>query len=152
MCTLRQRMADLTQAGQMIQGDVSGAWDRMYGGNYKTCDNANLEKADINYYGFQLGVDVNTAHYSDNTNYLGMFLGHTTGKPDYYRGNATATAWYSGFYDIFIADDGFYVDSAMKLGQYRNKYNLKDSQDNALNGKAQSCVITLSSQAGKPLS
>lgn len=150
MSTLRQRMGDLTRsAGEAASGDVSGAWGRMYGGNYKTRNNDNLAKADMNYYGFQLGGDVNTVHNGDNKNYLGMFAGHTTGKPDYVRGSATATSWYGGFYDTFIADSGFYVDSVVKLGQYRNKYNLKDSQNNGLHGKAQSSVITLSSQTGK---
>lgn len=147
--TLRQRMGDLAQAEKATLGDISGTWGRMYGGNYKTRDNDNQAKTDMNYYGFQLGGDVNTFHYNDNTNYLGIFVGHTTGKPDYVRGNATATSWYGGFYDTFITDNGLYVDSVVKMGQYRNEYNLKDSQNNALDGRAQSSIITLSSQAGK---
>lgn len=143
--TLRQRTSALN-AGPV---DVSGAWGRMYGGNYKTRNNDNLAKVNMNYYGFQLGGDVNTLHNSNNKNFLGLYVGHTTGKPDYLHGDATATSWYSGIYDTFIADNGFYVDSLVKFGRYRNRYNLKDSQDNSLNGKAQSNVITLSSQVGK---
>lgn len=149
MNTLRQRMGDLTRASATAQSDVSGAWGRIYGGKYKTSNNDNLAKASMNYYGFQLGGDINTVHYSNSKNYLGVFAGHTTGKPDYVRGDATATSWYGGVYDTFIADNGFYVDSVVKVGQYRNHYNLKDSQDNGLNGKGLSNVMTLSSQAGK---
>lgn len=149
MSTLRERMGELTRSSGAGSSKKAGAWGRMFGGNYKTRSNDNLAAVDMNYYGFQFGGDFNTAHYSNNKNYLGMFMGHTTGKPNYVRGDATATSWYGGFYDTFVADSGFYVDSVVKMGQYRNNYNLKDSQNMALNGKAQSSVITLSSQVGK---
>lgn len=150
LTTLRQRIGELTQStGTVAQGELSGAWGRIYGGNYKTRGNDNLAKINMNYYGFQLGGDWNTAHYSNNKNYLGMFAGHTTGKPDYTDGNGTATSWYGGFYDTFMAENGFYVDSVVKLGQYRNSYDLKDSQDNNVSGKGQSSMITLSAEVGK---
>ncbi|HID7484218.1 TPA: autotransporter outer membrane beta-barrel domain-containing protein [Morganella morganii] len=150
MHSLRQRTGDLTSlSGESSSDNISGLWGRVYGGNYKTKNNNNLEKVDMNYYGFQIGGEKNTVYYGHNKNFLGIFIGHTTGKPDYDYGDATTTSWYGGVYNTFIAENGIYVESVVKIGQYRNKYNLRDSQGNAIDGKAQSKILTISSQLGK---
>lgn len=147
MTTLNQRMGDLTLSSTVQ--DVSGTWGRTYGGNYKTRNNDNLAKNSMDYYGFQLGNDWDISNNSKNMNFVGVFAGHTTAKPEYIRGNATSTSWYGGVYNLFITENSFYIDSSMKLGQHRTHYNLKDSQDNSLNGRVQTRVFNLSTEIGK---
>ena len=143
--TLLQRMGDLRQDG--LHGDM---WMRGYAGKFDSFSGGKLSGFDMTYSGFQIGADKRVS--DDTPLFFGVFMGQTTGSPDYRTGNGTTKSSSAGVYGSYMADNGAYVDAVIKYTSLKNQFSVRDSQKQQVTGNGNSDGLTLSLETGHKFS
>ena len=140
--TLLQRMGDLRQNAE--QGDM---WLRGFAGKFDSFSGGKLSQFDLSYSGMQIGVDKRVSEQMPF--FVGVFMGQTHGSPDYRSGDGTTKSSNAGIYGSYMASNGFYLDSVFKYSHLKNSFNVRDSQDNRVNGNGNSDGVSFSLEAGQ---
>lgn len=143
--TLLQRMGDLRQYNE--HGDF---WLRGYAGKFDSFAGGKLSRFDMSYSGMQMGFDKRVS--TELPLFIGLFMGQTTGSPDYRGGKGSTKSSHAGFYGAYMADSGFYLDAWVKYSQLKNSFNVKDSQNDTVNGNGKSSGLGLSLEMGQKFS
>ncbi|SFC61400.1 outer membrane autotransporter barrel domain-containing protein [Pragia fontium DSM 5563 = ATCC 49100] len=143
--TLLQRMGDLRQNGE--HGDM---WLRGFAGKFDSFSGGKLNQFDMTYNGIQIGVDKRISPQTPL--FLGVFMGQTHGSPDYRSGDGTTESNNAGIYASYLASNGFYLDSVVKYSHIKNKFNVKDSQNERVSGNGNSDGVSFSLEAGQKFS
>ncbi len=137
--------------GDIRQSSGTGnVWLRGYGGKLSSFSSGKLSGFDMDYSGFQFGVDKNLIE--GKKLYGGLFMGTTHASPKYRGGDGTAESQHFGAYLTWMADNGFYIDQVYKINRLSNQFDVKDSQQNQVSGKAKSTGYSASVEAGKRFS
>lgn len=142
--TLFQRMGDL----KAVNGQEGNFWIRGFGGKLNSFNSNQLHGFDMNYNGYQLGID-KLLEISNGNLYLGTMLGYTHGDPDYKRGNGTVKDYNAGLYGTYIDNTGFYVDAVAKYMYMRNRFDVSDTAGRTVKGTAKNQGYSLSIEVGK---
>lgn len=140
--TLLQRMGDLRQNGEF--GDM---WLRGFAGKFDSFSGGKLSQFDLSYSGVQIGADKRVSEQMPL--FVGVFMGQTHGSPDYRSGDGTTRSSSAGIYGSYMASSGFYLDSVLKYSYLKNSFNVRDSQNNRVNGNGHSDGVSLSLEAGQ---
>ncbi|SUB82708.1 P.93 [Pragia fontium] len=143
--TLLQRMGDLRQNGK--NGDM---WLRGFAGKFDSFAGGKLSHFDMNYSGIQLGADKRVS--TELPLFAGIFMGQTHGKPNYRSGDGTTKSDSAGLYATYMANNGFYLDGVAKYSHIKNSFNVKDSQNNRVNGNGNSDGFSASLESGQKFS
>lgn len=139
--TLLQRMGDLRQNGE--HGDM---WLRGFAGKFDSLSGGKLSGFDMRYSGFQIGADKRIS--PETPLFVGFFMGQTHGSPSYRSGNGNTISSSVGLYSTYMANNGAYADAVVKYSNLKNKFNVKDSQNNQVTGNGSSDGLTVSLEAG----
>jgi len=141
--TLLQRLGDIRQSAR--QGNV---WLKGYGGKFSAFPGGKLSQFSMSYSGYQFGLDKNLIEGTKL--FGGLFMGETSASPHYSRGGSgTAKSQHFGAYLTWVGESGFYIDQFIKYNRMSNEFNVKDSQNNPVNGAAKTNGLHASVEAGK---
>ncbi|SUB82709.1 P.93 [Pragia fontium] len=143
--TLLQRMGSLRQNGK--SGDM---WLRGFAGKFDSFSGGKLSHFDMNYSGMQLGADKRV--FAEVPLFAGLFIGQTHGKPNYRSGDGTTKSDSAGLYATYMANNGFYLDGVAKYSHIKNNFNVRDSQNNRVNGNGTSNGFSASLESGQKFS
>lgn len=142
--TLFQRMGDL----KATNGQEGNFWVRGFAGILNSFNSNKLHDFDMNYSGYQLGVD-KLLSMSNGNLYLGAMLGYNHANPDYRGGDGTVKDYSAGVYGTYIDNSGFYVDAVAKYMYLRNRFDVTDTAGGKVNGTAKNRGYSLSIETGK---
>ncbi len=142
--TLLQRMGEL-RGGEGKQGSF---WMRAYGGKLNSFSGQKLDGFDMNYAGTQLGID-KQLQLSSGDLYLGLMASYVKADPDYKAGSGTAKSVSTGGYLTYLDNNGFYFDTVLKYTNIRNKFSVRDTQNNSVQGHTQSNGYGVSFEFGR---
>lgn len=145
MQALLQRMGELRQNNNNLNGNF---WIRTYGGKLNSFSGQKLDGFDMTYTGTQLGLD-KQIHLNAAELYLGLMAGYTHANPDYKEGSGTTKSFTTGLYATYLSHNGFYTDTVIKYTHIRNKFSVKNTQNEAVKGIAKTDNYGLSLEIGK---
>lgn len=144
MSTLRSRMGEVRGAGQ------GGSWMRSYGNKYQVAGSSGLGYQQ-NQYGMSLGVDAPLVS-EDGLLLLGVFGGYSKSDLSLSRGSSgTVDSFYVGTYGTWLGDDGYYVDSVLKLNQFQNQADVVMSDFSKAKGNYRNYGLGASLEAGRKI-
>ncbi|GKX61575.1 hypothetical protein SOASR032_01440 [Pragia fontium] len=143
--TLLQRMGDLRQ-----NSDRGNMWLRGFAGKFDSFSGGKLSRFDMSYSGMQLGADKRLS--AELPLFVGLFMGQTHGSPDYRSGDGTTKSDSAGLYATYLANNGFYLDGVAKYTHIKNSFNVKDTQDNRVNGNGNADGFSVSLESGQKFS
>ncbi|GKX61576.1 hypothetical protein SOASR032_01450 [Pragia fontium] len=143
--TLLQRMGDLRQ-----NSDRGNMWLRGFAGKFDSFSGGKLSRFDMSYSGMQLGADKRIS--VELPLFVGLFMGQTHGSPDYRSGDGSTKSDSAGLYATYLANNGFYLDGVAKYTHVKNSFNVKDTQDNRVNGNGNSDGFSVSLESGQKFS
>ncbi|MEZ3501484.1 autotransporter outer membrane beta-barrel domain-containing protein [Pantoea sp. KPR_PJ] len=140
--TLLQRMGDIRQ------GQTTGnVWLRGVSGRFNSFAHGKLSDFNMNYSGYQFGVDKRVAENVPVS--LGLFMGVTEASPRYQSGKGTTKSEHAGAYATWFNEAGFYLDGLVKINRLRNQFSVSDTQANRISGNGVSSGMSASLEAGK---
>lgn len=142
--TLFQRMGDL----KATDGQEGNFWMRGFAGKLNSFNSHQLHGFDMNYNGYQLGID-KLLPMSHGNLYLGTMIGFTRGNPNYKEGDGTTKDYNAGLYGTYIDNSGFYLDAVAKYMYMRNQFSVTDTAGNKVNGTGKNKGYSVSLEAGK---
>lgn len=141
---LMQRMGDLRGIDGVKDVDV---WGRGFAGKLSSFD-GRLGGFTMNYSGVQIGAD-KLISLSEDSLRVGVAAGYTDASPKYRGGNGGVRSYNLGIYGTYITENSFYIDALVKYDRIKNNFNVKDTQDNDVSGRAKSNGYGFSIEAGK---
>lgn len=142
--TLLKRLGDMRNSGNV--GDV---WLRGFTGKLDSFSGKKLSKFDMNYHGFQFGVDKQLSESSPFV--IGAFVGQTYGNPDYNKGDGSLKSFNTGLYATYLNNSGWYIDSVAKYARVKNQFKVKDTANDRVHGNSHTNGLSLSLETGKKL-
>lgn len=120
LSTLRSRMGEVRGTGQ------AGMWMRSYGNKYNVDTGGGLAYRQQQM-GFSLGADT-TASTLDGQWLVGALGGYSRSDLALSRGSSgQVDSYYLGGYASWLAEDGWYTDTAIKFNQYHNRADVSMS-------------------------
>ncbi|VEJ55613.1 P.93 [Pragia fontium] len=143
--TLLQRMGDLRQ-----NGESGNMWLRGFAGKFDSFSGGKLSHFDMKYSGVQFGADKRVS--TELPLFTGIFIGQTHGSPNYRTGGGSTKSDSVGLYATYMANNGFYLDGMAKYSHIKNSFNVRDSQDNRVNGNGNSDGFSASLESGQKFS
>lgn len=142
--TLLKRLGDMRNSGNV--GDV---WLRGFTGKLDSFSGKKLSKFDMNYHGFQFGIDKQLSESSPFV--IGAFVGQTYGNPDYNKGDGSLKSFNTGLYATYLNNSGWYIDSVAKYARVKNQFKVKDTANDRVHGNSHTNGLSLSLETGKKL-
>lgn len=143
--TLLQRMGELRQTDS---GKIGNFWIRNYAGKLNSFGGQKLDGFDMSYSGTQLGIDKQLDITSGEL-YLGLMAGYMKANPDYKAGSGTTKSFSAGAYLTYMDHSGFYFDSLLKYINTDNKFSIRDTQNNSIQGHTRSNGYAISVEVGR---
>ncbi|SCC33844.1 outer membrane autotransporter barrel domain-containing protein [Gilliamella bombicola] len=141
---LLQRMGQLN----MNNGASGDTWGRVYTGKLSSFNDSRLSNFDMNYYGFQLGVD----RQLDNDNYdiyYGIMGGFGRGKIDHNVGDGNTKSYSAALYSTMQTNSGLYVDSLVKYMRMANKFNSRTGGGYNVKGDGDTDGFSVGAEVGQ---
>ncbi|NUF27354.1 autotransporter outer membrane beta-barrel domain-containing protein [Gilliamella sp. ESL0254] len=141
---LLQRMGQLN----MNNGASGDTWGRVYTGKLSSFNDSRLSNFDMNYYGFQLGVD----RQLDNDNYdiyYGIMGGFGRGKIDHNVGDGNTKSYSAALYSTMQTHSGLYVDSLVKYMRMANKFNSRTGGGYNVKGDGDTDGFSVGAEVGQ---
>ncbi|MFT0212468.1 autotransporter outer membrane beta-barrel domain-containing protein [Pseudomonas sp. F1_0610] len=141
----------LTQRMSLLRADnlQYGSWVRTYGGKFKSFQSRQLKGFDMDYSGFQLGVDGQVMQTADAAWYLGSALHYTTSDQNYKAGSGKQKSYGATLYATYLTENNWYADLYLKYSHYKNKLDIRDSLGDKVKGNGTSNGLTASAEVGK---
>ena len=140
--TLLKRLGDMRNSGEF--GDV---WLRAFSGKLDSFAGGNLSKFDMNYHGFQFGIDKQLSEQSPFV--IGAFVGQTYGDPDYRKGDGSLRSFNTGLYATYLDNNGWYIDGIAKYARQKNHFKVKDTANDVIQGSGRTNGLSASIEFGK---
>lgn len=147
MSTLIQRMGDLRQ-----NNDRGNVWGRVFGGQYNVDGAGPFDRFKQSYTGVQAGMDKKfSSSNSKGDFYVGGLFGYTRASNDYLTvGDGQIDSYYGGVYGTYFRpDNGFYVDSVLKVGTMKNEMNLNPAGSGWQKDKDSATAWSFSVESGR---
>ncbi|WP_235204858.1 autotransporter outer membrane beta-barrel domain-containing protein [Pseudomonas syringae] len=127
LSTLRSRMGEVRLSGK------AGGWMRAYGNRLTATTGDGIDYRQKQS-GLSLGADA-PIELSNGRLLVGVLGGYSKSDLDLSRGTSgKVDSYYAGVYGTWLSDDGYYVDSVLKLNRFRNKADVAMSDASKAKG------------------
>jgi len=141
--TLMQRMGELRNNDNKM-----GLRARGFVGRFDNFSNGKLSGFNMNYHGFQFGVD-KKFDLRDGVMYFGTFMGLGNSSQKYQDGDGSLKSTSAGLYSTYLTPTGFYVDTLLKYSNMRNRFSVLDTANQQVRGKDSVNGFSASVESGK---
>lgn len=152
----------IKRLGELRTGNgLNDAWARVYGGHLDAFGSGLLSGFDMDYRGIQFGADRQIELGQNNQVYLGAAFGLLdtdqdyrlqTGDKERKNGSGSLKSYSASVYGTYLTDHQVYADVVAKYARMKNKFDVLDTANEKVDGKAHHNVWSLSTEVGKRFS
>lgn len=129
--------------------EANGLWMRTFHGKFDSFKQPQLKNFDMDYSGIQMGLDRVIDREDNNLLMLGGSLNYTDAKQNYESGKGKQKSYSLALYGTYFNEDNWYTDLYAKYSNYRNKLNMRDTENVNVDGKGDGYSLTASAELGK---
>lgn len=145
LTTLRARLGEIRDPALIDKN--TGVWTKTTASRY------NVSTAQVGYKQNTNGVVLGADHALalDNGQFLlGGMISYSKSDIDYRTaGDGTVDSYSAGLYGTYLLNNGYYVDSVLKVNQFKTKNNIRSGDGSRANGSTDTTGFGLSIEGGK---